>query len=81
MSKKAARAEPVVYCGPTIKGVARQFTTYIDDIPDALAERQKAIPAIGALIVPLSALAKTRLALERSGTTESVIYSTVQKSL
>lgn len=81
MNKKTEKAEAVVYCGPTIKGVAHQFTTYPDGIPAALAEWQKTIPAIGALIVPLRSLTKTRLALGQDGTPEKIIYATIQKSL
>lgn len=84
MSKRTKPTEPagpLVYCGPTIKGVAKQYTSFTDGIPEALAEKAQAIPAIRALIVPLNALAQTRLALGDKGSTESIILSTIQKSL
>lgn len=85
MSKRTKPTEPtgpLVYCGPTIKGIAKQYTTFSDGIlPEALAEKAQAIPAIRALIVPLDALAQTRLSLGDKGSTESIIFSTIQKSL
>lgn len=84
MSKKTKPTEPtgpLVYCGPTIKGIVKQYTSFTDNIPDALAEKAQAVPAIRALIVPLGALAQTRLALGNHGSPESIIFSTIQKSL
>lgn len=84
MSKKTKPTEPtgpLVYCGPTIKGIVKQYTSFTDNIPDALAEKAQAVPAIRALIVPLGALAQTRLALGNQGSPESIIFSTIQKSL
>ena len=39
--KTAQAAGPVVYCGPTIPGVAVQFTTYTNGVPTALEEATK----------------------------------------
>ena len=36
--KKAEQATTVVYCGPSIPGVAKQYTAYTNGIPTALAE-------------------------------------------
>lgn len=84
MSKKAKPTEPagpLAYCGPTIKGIVKQYAVFTDGIPKELAAKAQAIPAIRALIVPLGALAQTRLALESKGSTESIIFSTIKKSL
>lgn len=29
---------PVAYCGPTIKGIAPQYTVFVDGLPDKLKE-------------------------------------------
>lgn len=55
-AKKAEQAATVVYCGPTIPGVARQYTTYTNGIPNALATAVKKYPPMEGLIVPLDNL-------------------------
>ena len=30
---------PVAYCGPTIKGIAPQYTVFVDGLPDKLKEK------------------------------------------
>ena len=51
---------PVVYCGPTIPGVAVQYTTYTNGTPTALAEAVKEKPVLGGLVVPLDQLPEVR---------------------
>ena len=48
-TKPAAEAGTLVYCGPTIPGVAKQFTSYQGGIPEALAAAQKQTPVLGGL--------------------------------
>ena len=55
-TKPAAEAGTLVYCGPTIPGVAKQFTSYQGGIPEALAAAQKQTPVLGGLTVPLDQL-------------------------
>ena len=42
--KKAEQATTVVYCGPSIPGVAKQYTAYTNGIPTALAEAIVKLP-------------------------------------
>ncbi len=59
--KKTTQATgPVVYCGPTIPGVAVQYTTYTNGTPAALAEAIKEKPVLGGLVVPLDQLPEVR---------------------
>lgn len=58
--KTAQAAGPVVYCGPTIPGVAVQFTTYTNGTPAALAKAITDKPALGGLVVPLDQLPEVR---------------------
>lgn len=59
--KKTTQATgPVVYCGPTIPGVAVQYTTYTNGTPTALAEAVKEKPVLGGLVVPLDKLPEVR---------------------
>ena len=59
--KKTTQATgPVVYCGPTIPGVAVQYTTYTNGTPTALAEAIKEKPVLGGMVVPLYPLPEVR---------------------
>ena len=60
---------PVAYCGPTIKGIAPQYTVFVDGLPDKL----KQVPLLKALIVPLDKLAEMRVKLEQDGTRENIL--------
>lgn len=68
-TKKAAEAaETVVYCGPSIKGVARQYTAYHNGLPEGLKEAAEKNKILAALIVPLEDLPEAMRQLrQRSG--------------
>ena len=51
-----AATSPVVYCGPTIPGIAKQYTIYSNGPVPALAAAAQRNPAIGGLIIPLDRL-------------------------
>ena len=67
---------PCVYCGPSVRGVARQYTTYQGGIPDPLKEFIKEHPAVRGLIVPAS-----RFAIVRQRLAKSIIYKKVKDEL
>ena len=68
-TKKAAEAAgTVVYCGPSIKGVARQYTAYHNGLPEGLKEAAEKNKILAALIVPLEDLPEAMRQLrQRSG--------------
>lgn len=70
---------PLVYCGPSVRGVARQYTTYINGIPEALQEFMEAHPAAKALLVPPKRFAQTRKRLETPGTAEAILYQKIKQ--
>lgn len=70
-----------VYCGPTVRGVARQYEVYSNGIPEALEEFFKAHPVAKALLVPVDSFARTRANLEKAGTSEAVIFNQIKKEL
>ena len=74
--KTAQAAGPVVYCGPTIPGVAVKFTTYTNGTPAALAEAIKKKPVLGGLVVPLDQLPEVR----RQFSTGTGRYCTMYKA-
>lgn len=64
---------PVAYCGPAIKGIAPQYTVFVDGLPDKLKEKVEQVPLLKALIVPLDKLAEMRVKLEQDGTRENIL--------
>lgn len=59
MAKKTKTTKAVAYCGPTIPGVARQYTVYTGGIPTPLAEAIEKNPAMEGLVIPLDQLPET----------------------
>ena len=70
-----------VYCGPSVRNVARQYTVYAGEIPDALREFIQTHPAAGGLLVPVEKFAETRRKLEVKGTAEAILYNKVKSEL
>ena len=78
---KSAPPEPVVYCGPSIRGVAKQYTVYLDGIPAGLQALKDKIPVTAELIVPIEQMAQTRALLTDANSTMSLFYDAVINSL
>lgn len=78
-TQKAAETPPtVVYCGPTIPGAAKQFTVFRAGLPDTLAERIRAVPALGGLIVPLDRYPEAQRQLREGTGSISTLYRAAQ---
>ncbi len=84
-AKKPEKAEektgPVVYCGPSIRGIARQYTVYTGPIPKDLEAYAKEHPTIRSLIVPTEKFAETRKKLESAGTPEALLYKKIKSEM
>lgn len=76
-----AYPNPCVYCGPSVRGVARQYTVYSGKLPAALEEFIKAHPAAKGLIVSVNRFAQVRSNLEKSGTAEAILYQKIKSEL
>ena len=72
---------PCVYCGPSVKGVARQYTTYQGGIPDALRKFIQEHPGALGLIVSTGIFPDMRRRLEKHGTKEAELYKAVKAEL
>ena len=72
---------PCVYCGPSVRGVARQYTTYQGGIPKQLKKFVRAHPTVRALIIHTRHFATVRKRLETPGTVEAAIYKKVKSEL
>lgn len=78
-TKKAAEAAgAVVYCGPSIKGVARQYTAYNNGIPEGLKQAAEKNKILAALIVPLEDLPEAMRQLRQKSGRIYTLYKAVQ---
>lgn len=77
----ARKMGTVVYCGPSVRGVAKQYYTYHDELPAPLKEFIKAHPAAKGLIVPLERFPEVRRALDSANSAESILFAKIKKEL
>ncbi len=75
------KKESYVYCGPSVRGVARQYTVYSGETPELLEAFVKEHPTAKALIVPVSRFAETRRKLETAGTAEALLYKQIRSEM
>ncbi len=66
-------AEVLAYCGPTIKGVALQYTVFAGGLPAKLTKLAERNPVVKALIVPSEQLAEMRVKVEQDGSRENLL--------
>lgn len=70
-----------VYCGPTVRGVAKQYTVFRGGIPEALEAFIAIHPEAGALVVDVKHFAETRKRLETAETAEAILYGKIKSEL
>ena len=70
-----------VYCGPTVRGVAKQYTVFHGGIPEALEAFIAIHPEAGELVVDMERFAETRKRLETAGTAEAILYGKIKSEL
>ena len=79
-SKKNRWPRPCVWCGPSVKGVAAQYTVFTE-MPKQLEALVEQHPAARGLVAALDKFPQVRRKLEESGTKESAWYNEVKHSL
>lgn len=79
-NKKCSWPSPCMWCGPSVKGVAAQYTVFTE-MPEALAALVERLPAARGLVAALDKFPQVRRKLEESGTKESAWYNEVKHSL
>ena len=70
-----------VYCGPTVRGVAKQYTVFRGGIPEALEAFIAIHPEAAALVVDVERIVETRKRLEPAGTAEAILYGKIKSEL
>lgn len=79
--KTAKQSGTVVYCGPSVKGVAKQYTVFHGGVPAPLKEFADKHPAAKTLIVPLEKFAQMRVRLETPGSIEASLFEQVKQQI
>lgn len=75
------KAAPCVYCGPTVRGVVKQYTVFAGNIPEPLQAFITQHPEAKALLVAVDRFAETRKKMETAGTAESILYHKIKFEL
>lgn len=69
-----------VYCGPSVKGVVRQYTVFSNGLPGAMEEYCRTHPEAKALLAPVEKFAEMRKRLETQGSREALLYRKLRTS-
>ncbi|MBQ9090937.1 MAG: hypothetical protein IJY52_01540 [Anaerotignum sp.] len=78
---KKAEKKTLVYCGPDIPRVVKQYSVFTDGLPDRLTQIADEIPSIRALIVPVKDVAATRIELQTQGSAKHNIFMKAKKEI
>ena len=78
VTEEKKEPEQLVYVGPTIVGVAVQYTVYKNGIPNSLSKAIAEVPAIGCLVLPVSQLAE---AMKKITKKQGALYTQYQNAL
>ena len=77
VKEEAKAAEPVMYAGPTIHGVATQNVVYVE-LPEGLKAAIKAVPVIANLCIPVSKYAEAEKQIREK---KGYIWSAYKRAL
>ena len=77
----AEKATPCVYCGPTVRGVVKQYTVFAGNIPEPLQAFIGKHPEAKTLLVTVDRFAETRKKIETAGSAESILYHKIKSEL
>lgn len=73
------KAVPVVYIGPTLKGVVRNGTVFSNGLTKELDEECKKNPLLLKMIVNVTDLAKSKHEVNSPGSVLNILYKTILK--
>lgn len=76
-AKTLAANDTVVYCGPDIRNVVKQFTVFQGDLPVMVKDQIDKTPLIGKLVVPVTELSRMRKSMVETGTPENIWYNKI----
>lgn len=68
----------LVWCGPTVRNIAKQYTVFQNGIPASLDALVISHPEAKGLLIPMEEFAKVRQHLDVPGTAESLLYQSIK---
>ncbi|WFR55358.1 hypothetical protein QA584_17305 [Anaerocolumna sp. AGMB13025] len=74
-----ANAGILVYCGPTIKGIATQYAHFNNGLPKKLNEYSQENKDVKRLIVPVEKFIDTKRNIHTKGTIENLSFIRIQE--
>ena len=70
-----------VYCGPSVRGIVRQYTVFTDGVTDLLKAFLEQHPIAEGLLVDTQDFAETRKALGTKGSAQAILYEKIKKEI
>ena len=74
-------SQKVVYCGPSIKGIATQYTVFAGGIPETMGRLMEKYPTMKSLMVPIDKFAETRKKLNTKESAQALIYAQIETQI
>jgi len=81
LTRRKETDEAIIYCGPNIGRVLRQYAVFIGPPPEIALDIIKKHPSIRKMIVPVSQLPKFKAALLTPGTVENLWFNKIYNEL
>ena len=66
-----------MYIGPSVPGIVKEGTVFMDGLPASFTEVAGSVPAIKNLVIPLERITGAKQALSEQGSVENVSYCKV----
>lgn len=76
-----AETKAKVYCGPSVRGVVRQYTVFNGEVSELLKAFIEKHPLAESLLVDVDEFAETRKALGTKGSAQAVLFEKLRKEL
>lgn len=67
----------IIYCGPTIKGVVKQYASFTNGVPKKVQEYANSNKAVSRLLVPISEFIETKKNIVIKGTVENSSFNSI----
>lgn len=76
-----AETKAKVYCGPSVRGVVRQYTVFNGEVSELLKAFIEKHPLAESLLVDVDEFAETRKALGTKGSAQAILFEKLRKEL
>ncbi|MDR2648825.1 MAG: hypothetical protein LBB94_03800 [Clostridiales bacterium] len=81
LSRRRESDEALIYCGPSIDRVLKQYAVYSGPLPKIALDVIKKHPCIKKMFIPVSRLPAVKIALMTPGTVENLWFNKIYREL